>query len=187
MIQLTETNAQVTNILGMPDRRQSTAIANEPHIPTPHYDRIKTLPNRAERVLAALGEILSLMENPAVVWQLKGKLARSGFQLMPENENTPPEMSAKLAYTELEVLRLRLTNLVLYPPAATAANRDPMNNLSFSAEDDLDILHAIRREAANHLRTSSDDMVFHELKNLCQLSLGNLQQMTMMHQHRRLS
>ena len=41
----------------------------------------------------------------------------------------------------------------------------------------MDILHAIRRESAAYLRERSDSMVFHELKNLCQLAIGNLQQM----------
>ena len=160
------------------ERRNPAGMpVDENFIETPLYTRIKKLTPRAPRLLAALAEILNLMENATVVWQLKGKLARGGFTLMPENENTPPEMAAKLAYTELETLRLKLNRLVLYPPAASAKNPDPLNALEFSAEGDLDILHAIRREAANFLTTNPEDTTFHELKNLCQLAIGNLQQM----------
>lgn len=158
-------------------RRATTAQADGPFVATPHYTRIKDLPRRAPRVLEAITEILHLMEDPTVVWQLKGKLARGGFHLMPENDFTPPEMAAKLAYTELQTLRLKLTNLVLYPPIATRSNPEPLDRLAFSAVDDMDILHAIRRESAAYLRERSDSMVFHELKNLCQLAIGNLQQM----------
>lgn len=162
-----------------PERRsdRKTLADLVPFRSTPHYERICHLPNRATRAHAALCEILKLMELPEVVWQLKGKLARGGYHLMPEDDNTPPEMAAKLAYTELETLRLRLTNLVMHPPVPTVANPNPMNCLFFSADEEVNILHAIRREADVHLDTRGEDETFHELRNLCQLALGNLQQM----------
>lgn len=176
-------SGSIATVVGMPgliERRETAATPRiEPFVSTPIYDRVKNLPTRAARALQSITEILKLMEEQKVMWQLKGKLARGGFNLMPENENTPPQMAAKLAYTELEVLRLRLTNLVMYPPAPTRSNPDPLNNLTFSAEDELDILHAIRREANNYLRDKGEDGTFQELKNLCQLTLGNLQQMAL--------
>lgn len=159
------------------DRRVTQALPLEAIKPTPLYEAAKGARSRAHRSLAAIEGILKLMEHPMVVWKLKGKLARGGFNLMPENDHTPPEMAAKLAYTELQTLRLRLLNMITYPRAATAINPDPLNMLDSPAEEEINILHAIRREAAEHLSHKPNDMTFIELKNLCQLALGNLQQM----------
>ncbi len=158
------------------DRRQSSAPELSAFVSTPLYEKIKTGKTRAERALGAISEILTLMEQPKVVWQLKGKLARGGFTLMPENDHTPPEMAAKLGYTELEVLRLRLHNLMKHPRAATAKNPDPLNILEVAGDTDLNILYAIRRESAAYLASKPEDATFLELRNLCQLALGNLQQ-----------
>ena len=172
--------ANYTSVLSLTpagERRKPSAPLLEELLPTPLYEEIKHRPNRAARALDAVAAILGLMEMPIVANQLRGKLARGGFNLMPEDDHTPPEMAAKLAYTELQTLRLRLTTLVMYPPMASRSNPDPLNNLPFSPDEEVNILHAIRREASNYLKASPNDGTFHELKNLCQLALGNLQQM----------
>lgn len=160
------------------ERRKSQALPMEPITPTPIYEKVKAETSRAHRALRAIEEILRLMEHPMVVWKLKGKLARGGFNLMPEDASTPPEMASRLAYTELQVLRLRLTNLISHPGVISAANPDPLNRVDFSADEEINILHAIRREAAAYLANKPADDLFLELKNLCQLALGNLQQMS---------
>lgn len=163
---------------GFMERRKSQSLPLEPIVPTPVYDRVKAEQSRAHRALYAIEEILKLMEHPMVVWKLKGKLARGGFNLMPEDTHTPPEMASRLAYTELQVLRLRLTNHI-QSPMKPVAGYNPLNSIDFSADEEINILHAIRREAAAHLAHMPNDDTFLELKNLCQLALGNLQQMSL--------
>lgn len=170
-----ETSISVIPTIG--ERRVTQALRPTPIIPTPLYEQAKCKKSRAERALYSIEEILTLMENPQIAWILKGKLARGGYHLMPENDHTPPEMASKLAYTELQVLRLRLVRLVRHPSAITPSTSDPLNCADFSASEDTNILHAIHREASNHLDEKPNDSMLLELKNLCQLAIGNLQQM----------
>jgi hypothetical protein len=170
-----ESNTSLNPSVG--ERRVTQALRPTSIIPTPLYEQAKSRKSRAERALYSIEEILTLMENPQIAWILKGKLARGGYHLMPENDHTPPEMASKLAYTELQVLRIRLVRLVKHPSVATPSNPDPLNCADFSASEDTNILHAIHREANNHLDEKPNDTMLLELKNLCQLAIGNLQQM----------
>ncbi len=153
------------------ERRDETAALADHFQPSPLYASAKAHPTRAGRVLASLGEILTLLDHPAVMAHLKGKHSRGGFHLTPMDGFAPAEITAKLAYTKLETLRLKV--------AASSRNHASLNSLPFSAYEEINILHAIRREASAYLQGAPDDATFHELKNLCQLALGNLQQSTL--------
>jgi hypothetical protein len=153
------------------ERRDETPAFADHFQPSPLYASAKAHATRTERVLASLSEILTLLDHPAVMAQLKGTHSRGGFHLTPMDGFAPAEITAKLAYTKLETLRLKV--------AASHRNRALLNSLPFSAHEEINILQAIRREASAYLQSAPDDATFHELKNLCQLALGNLQQLTL--------